>query len=535
MTTPLPAIAALVRAGAVERGWALFEQGGHGDRSGDAAALAVRGRLLKGRARLATGAERAALFGQAADAYAAAHAASPAPYLAINAASLRLLAGDRAGAEQGARAVLALLDGPQQPADTPYFLAATRAEALLLTGDTKGAAAALERAASFDPDGWADRATTIAQLKEVAEASDQPTDWLGRFAPPASLHFAGHMGLVSGGTFEGDLAAAVDALIAEQRIGFAWGALAAGSDVVIAERLLASGALVHLVLPCGLEPFEEQSVRPAGTEWQSRYRKVLAKATSLRLAAADPGAVHDPLATAHAGELAIGATLLNARALASRACQLIVTDAQGGGRNTARQAEMWLHDMGSQHRLTVPRDATIEALFPPEQPDAARRLAIHVAIQLDELTRPNRLDSAEIAALAEPIGLALGDLDRRRVRAAPGRWELVLDDADHALAVMLDVLERCRAAGLPGPSLGAHIAIASLIDDPASDVLIPYGPGMTLARRLQAMAPPGLALISDALAVSMVARQARFARSELYHPGDDDSEGAVHLILPKNQ
>ncbi len=532
---PLPAIAALVRAGAVERGWTLFVEGGHAKRDNDPAALAVRGRLLKGKARLAAPDQRSGLFAQAAAAYAAAHALSPAPYLAINAATLSLLAGDGDEATRIARAVLALLDGPEQPADTPYFLAATRAEAHLLLGDVKACQTAMEEAVTHDPDGWADRATTLGQLREIAAAMGVVDDWLAAFAAPASLHFAGHMGLASGGELERQLAGEVDSLIAREEIGFAWGALAAGSDVVIAERLLAAGAQVHVVLPCAPELFEAQSVAPAGPGWQTRYRTVLARAASLRLAAADPGAVHDPLATAHAGELAIGATLLNARFLASRSCQLVVTDADGGGRNTAKQADMWPMDQGPQLRLTIPRDRTIEALFPPEKFDPARELAVHVAIRIDELVRSRRLDSGEILAMSEPVSRALAALDRRRIRAAPGRWELALDDFDAALAVMLDILDRCDRAGQPGPAIGAHVAIASLVEDPASEVLIPYGPGMNLARRIRAMAPPGLALVSDAVAVTMVSRGSVGVRSELYHPGDEESEGAIHVLLPRGQ
>lgn len=535
MITPLPAIAALVRAGAVERAAELFTAGGYDERTQDPAALAVLGRLLKARGRQTAKPDQAALFSQAAVAYGAAHALAPAPYLAINAATLLYLAGDRAKARAGAQEVLGLLAADPPPSDTPYFLAATRAEALLLLDDPAGAERALEQAAAHDPDGWADRATTISQLSEILAAQGARADWLQRFAPPASLHFAGHMGLTSGGAGEATLAEAVDALIARERIGFAWGALAAGADVVIAERLLGAGGELHAVLPCDPEQFAAQSVAPAGADWLARYHAVLGQAASLQLAAADPAAVHDPLATAHAGELAIGGAMVSARHLAARCCQLIVTDADGGGRNTARQAAMWPRQAGPQHHLIVPRDAQIEALFPAEQHDPTHTLAVHVALQIDALARSTRHAPATITALTEPVGQALARLDRRRVRAAPGRWELILDDPDDALTVMLEVLERSRAAGLPGPSLGAHIAIATVLGDPVGDVLIPYGPGIPLARTLQAMAPPGVALISNALATTLIARGVTGLRSELYHGGGEDSEGAVHVLLRGGQ
>lgn len=535
MPRSLPAIAALVRAGAVERAWDLFVAGGFAARDRDPAALAVRGRLLKAQARLAPEADRTTLFADAARAYGAANAITPAPYLAINAATLHLLAGAEREARDEARRVLAALDAPEKPADTPYFLAATRAEAAYLLGDLPAAQAAMEQGAEADPDGWSDRATTIAQLREIAEARGEDAAWLDRFAPPSSLHFAGHMGLAAGGAAERSLAEKADDLIASRRIGFAWGALAAGSDIVIAERLLAAGAEVHLVLPCNADLFDRQSVAPAGEAWQGRYRALLDRVTSLRIAAGDPGAVHDPIATAHAGELAIGATLLSARALSASALQFIVTDDRGGGIHTARQAAMWPEAAGEQHRLPLARDATIDSLFPPDHDDPHRELALYAAICIDELVKDRSLDGPTLAALSAPVGEALAGIDPARVHAAPGRWALALDDVEGGLALLADVQDRCRAADTPLPSVGAHIAIGSLVPDAASRSLVPYGPGMAMAERMQAMAPAGLTLVSDALAVTMAARGVHGLRSELFHQGDEESGGAVHLLLRANQ
>ena len=520
----LPALAALAQAGAVGRGWELFVAGGYDQRGNDPAALAVKGRLLKGRARQATGARRTHLFAEGADAYAAAHAFLPAPYLAINAATLRLLAGDTIGARRGAAEVLALLDAPAPPADTPYFLAATRAEARLLLGDQSAAQAAMIEAARADQDGWADRAATVAQLREIAGALHADAVWIDRFAPPASLHFAGHMGLASRGTAEAQLKSELGELLARNPVGFAWGALAAGADIVMAEALMAHGAATHVVLPCPPAQFEAQSVAPAGDDWTLRYRLLLNAAASLRSAADSASSVHDPLATAHAGELGIGGALNNAATLASTVCQLIVTDEQGGGVNTARQALLWRADSGVQHRLTVPRDAAVEALFAPEQSDPARVLAVHVTVLLDAIGSAP-LPSAQLAALIAPVSAVLADLPPGSVRASPIGWEAVLTDFPVALAAI------ARLNGLGTVSVGAHMAIGPVLRDTASGSLVPYGPAATLAGRLAALAQPGTALASDALAVTLAARGGGLLHSELYHLGEAELGGAVHALL----
>ena len=526
---PLPAIAALTRAGASARAWELFQASGWDRHAGDPAALSLKGRLLKDRARAAAGAVRAALFAEAAAAYAAAHRLSPAPYRAINAATARLLAGDPAGAAAAARDVLALLDSAIAPADTPYYLAATRAEALLLLKDDASAEHALAAATAADPDGWDDRAITLRQLREILHAQGREAPWLSRFAPPASLHFAGHMGIVADGPGEQALAAATDALLARHGVGFGWGALAAGSDIIVAERLLAAGGELHVVLPCPPQVFAAQSVAPAGTDWLARYQHLLNQASSLRIAGHSPTAVHDPLATQHAGILAIGGALLNARRLGATCLQLLVEDETGGGPNTARQAALWPAGTQAQERIRIARDAAVEALFPPEAPDPARRLMAQVAIgiELQAQPGPSVLLAPMIDAVANTIAAAR--LPGGSIRVAPGQWDLLLEDRNQAMALVASLLVQ------PGgvPAIGVHLGIVTVIGDPASGALVAYGPESGRAGELLAMAAPGTALASDALAVVLAASPPGPVRSELYHLGDRDTGGPVHMLLAR--
>lgn len=491
----------------------------------DPAALAIHGRIFKGQARLQSGAAANLLMAEAAAAYAAADRIAPAPYLAINVATLRLLAGDAAAARDSAAEVLRRLDHLDVAQDTPYFLAATRAEALLLLGDLPGAEAAMAEAARADPDGWADRACTVAQLREIAAAQGSDASWIDRFAPPASLHFAGHMGIAAGGQSEVQLKALLGRHFAEHPVGFAWGALAAGADIVIAEALVAAGAALHVVLPCPAEQFEAQSVAPAGSEWSARYARLMDAAASVRIAAESATSVHDPLATAFAGDLAIGGALCNAEQLASSAMQLIVSDEHGGGANTARQAERWRVASGPQFRLTVPRDAAVEALFPPEQPDPARQLAVHLAILHDALLETTNLSGMQLGEIATTVAAALAHLPRGAVRSANGGWEVSVTDLPAAIEAVAKLSE------LASVSVGAHLAISPLLADPASAATVPFGPAPALARRLATLAQPGTALASDALAVALAARGEDRCRAELYYPWEDELGGPVHLLV----
>ena len=493
---PLAGIAALARAGAVARAWELFTGRGHAGAQ-SASECAVRGRLLKARARLAGGAEARNLYAEAAAAYAAADAQTPAPYLLINAASMALLAGDAPRAAEAARQVLARLDCPAPLDDTPYFLAATRAEALLLLGDQPGAAAALQRAIMADPDGWDDRATTIAQLAELCAALGLATGWLDRFRPPAALHFAGHMGLAPGGAGEGTLAATIDALLAECPVGFAHGALAAGTDLVLAERLLAHGAELHLVLPAPAADFRRQSVAPAGADWLRRYDAMLESAASTVVVGPPSAGPHDPLATALAAEVAIGATLAAARRYATTARQWVVLDEAGGGANSAAQAARW--PMAETRRIiTLPRDGAATAAFPAESPDPGRRDAVVLALRADLAALGELPASHDLALLGECLD-ALGGAGCL-VASRAGAWDLLFDHPAEAARAALAALQAARQVGV---ALSAGLARGLVaVGGVAQSARVAAGPPLALAERLALRAPAGVALADAVFAVT---------------------------------
>ncbi len=353
--TGLTEIALLARSGALTRAWVLFEARGGG--MGDPAALALEGRILKGLAQRAAGEDRNLRLKRAEHAYAAADALSSAPYLLINVATIAALLGDSVRAFNLAGEVLARLDVPGLD-ETPYYVAAMRAEVSLLMDDREGAERWLAEAISLHPSGRGEHASTLRQFSALLAAQGRDAAWLDAYRPSACLHFAGHLGISS--DTSGGLRVEIDALLAEERIGFGFGALAAGADLVVAEALLARGAELHAILPASIEDFAMASVEPFGAAWLDRYRACLAGAASVRIVA-DAGRVHDPQATALAAEVAMGAAVLDARLHESRAIQLIVADEGkgdfGGGGNSERDGELWRAGGGAQHVLRWSRSA----------------------------------------------------------------------------------------------------------------------------------------------------------------------------------
>ena len=505
--TSLAAIITAARAGSTTYAASLFEKGGWADRAADPAALATQARLLKDAALRAAAQDRPGLLAAAADAYAAADRLRPQPYTRINEATLRFLAGDRARAQAIAGQVLDWMAGPVDFAETPYFIAATLAEAHVLRGDLAAAAAAMRKACAADPDGWSDRATTLRQFSLILAAAAADSGWLDEFRPPCSLNFAGHLGVAPAGA--GALKAQVHDWLNAQAIGFGYGALAAGADIVIAEALIERGAQLHVILPTRLDAFVAQSVAPYDPVWRTRFAACLAAAQSVQCVTSVTGA-YEPLATQLAAEVAMGGAVLNARRLHSAAWQLLVIDDApglfGGGLGTRAIGLRW-RDQTRQHCMIARRSAPVPASARSAGPEgrADRRLAAMLMIAFDGL------DTCDEGHFAEAIDTVIGPL-RKALAALPMQPDLILpagnaltfafSDADAAWAYARALLA-LAPPGLP-MRLAGHYGLVHRIDDPAALI------GRTTAElaALAGVALPGVLTASETLAAALSVNQA---------------------------
>lgn len=477
----LPAIIAHARAGSLDRAWAMFEAAGHGA-SRDAAALAIKGRLLKDRALRVAGEARARLYGEAAEAYALAAGEGDATYPLINAATLSLLAGDPARAAELAKQVLARIEANPDEPETPYYLGATRAEALLLLGRSGEAQAALDEAIALAPRAWEDHASTLRQFALILAAQGADAAWLDARRPKRSLHFGGHM------SFRADarpapLADEIAALIEAERVGFGYGALAAGADILVAEALVAAGAELHLVLPGGLDAFAALSVDPFGGEWRRRFDAMVARAESVR--AVEPlGLLPDIIGINLADEIAMGEARTNARRLASDALQLLVL-AEGEDQGRSHPLRIWAGSGGRQHILRAPREPVDPPLpAPPPRQACLAALAI-------------RADGEVLPGVA-------GVLARGPATAVPPSF------TGEAVLLAFDSLAdaaACAAAltAVPGVAVGGYYGIAETLADPFSRDTRLAGRALAVASAAAGSALPGSVCISDDFAAALAA------------------------------
>ncbi|MFM5907559.1 MAG: hypothetical protein ACKOPO_08245 [Novosphingobium sp.] len=518
-TPTLAAIVTAARAGALDHAEALLREGRYDERHDDPSALAVAARLKKDRALRLDGEPRRAGLIAAAALYARADALRPQPFARINVASLHLLAGDESEARRIARDVLAQFGSGQPLAETPYFLAAIRAEALLVCGDP-AAEQALDAAMALDGGDWTDRAATRRQLRLIAEARGLPAGWIDAHRPPASLNFAGHLGVGADG--DAPLRAAIDAELDRIRPGFAFGALAAGADIVIAEQLLARGCELHVVLPTAEEDFIAQSVTPYGADWLARYHACIDAAASV-MATAHTTGTFEPLATALASEVAMGSACRNARQIDGEAVQLLVVDEgpgpYGEGVWTAHIAERWRDTGRQQAVIRWPRTARVAPSGRKESEGRAdRRLVVLLKLGFAGI------DDLDDAAFADALDRVLTPF-RQAAAGLHAQPMLVLPAGNArfaAFATSQEAWDHARAAlelpstGLP-VKIAGHYGMAHWLDSPPALV------GRTVAQldRLFDLAVPGVLTVSEAFASSLFLRGGEDAFAEPIGEVDD--------------
>jgi hypothetical protein len=460
-----------------------------------AAALTVKGRLLKDLARRHSGGERRRLCREAALAYERAAATEPNSYPMINAASLYLLAGDNEKAMRIAAATLDLLHRVPNEAETPYWRAATAAEALLLLDRHREAPAVLDEAVALAPRAWEDHASTLRQFALILAAQGRDASWLDAHRPPRSLHFGGHMSFDPEVVRREHLDEKITQVLQDENVGFGFGALAAGADIIIAEALLERGAELHAVLPGGAGAFAAVSVDPFGKAWRRRFDAVIAMAETVR-PVRPLGAAPDPAMIGLADEVAMGAALMNGRRLESSAVQLLVLDSSAQPANGAsgRSREIWASGGWRQRVLTAPRETRRDTPEPASDSDGP--LAV-LAIGLGAEARlPKALADLHdrVARLAEPA-LPPYLTEDRLILAFRGPGEA----AEAAVGLLYGAEEEAalRIGGQYGP--------APTFLDPFSNSLRLAPSATAAAAGALASAPPGTAVVTDDFAAALAA------------------------------
>lgn len=468
-------------------------------------ALALRGRLLKDLATRAAGDKRIDLFRQSSKAYRLAYELSDGYFSGINAATTSLLAGD----EQEARNLAGEIAGRPdiaQPRD--YYAAASGAEAMLVGGQVEQATA-LFAAARQRPDASPGNvASTARQVRLIAERlaipDEQCQQLLAAIRPSPVFHFCGHM-FRAGWPVEQQLAEAVNQILDETGALIAYGPLACGADILIAEAILARGGELHAVMPFAEEDFLRTSVRLGGAEWEERYLRARDAAASVTFATQIQHSDDDEL-FAYCSKLVMGLARLRAGIMQSDVFQLAVWDGRpaNGVAGTAADCAEWERQGGKTRIVPIPKERppldTVIFDKPHDRPRWALRSILFAdfagfsRLEEDKLSQFLQVVMGRIAAVLDRHGDAVltrnswGDA-AHVVIATP------LQAAQIALEIQAELSPKLlQQMGLPaegGMRISLHHGPIFEHFDAVRSAQTFYGTEVTVAARIEPRVPVG--------------------------------------------
>jgi len=513
-------VLALARMGDTERAMELFETYGL-DTSDDAHERAIGARLLKDRALAAPAGERQFALDRAFAAYHDIYRGSGDTFPGINAATLALLAdrGEEARALAGA-----LLEDAAVAGAGDYYMAVTKAEALLILGRTGEVTEALRAEPVRASRDLGARSSSCRQLAMIArhlgldEAARAAL--VAPLAPPRVLHFCGHM-FAADEVAEAPLKAEAGAIMAEEQIGFAFGALACGSDLILAETALERGIKVHLVLPFAEQDFLAQSVLPGGAGWEARYQAVRAAASSTTFAS-EIEFFGDPAQYGYASRMAMGMSRLRAEHLAGEAIQLAIWDGRpsNGPAGTGADVAAWA-EQGGRARILDPGPVDRDLGRPPPRVRSLYERNL-VAILFTDFKGFSTLSESALPAfwdgvmriVAEVLDGQEGEVECRNswgdalyavTSSAPAAAEIALQLQDRLAHYDYATL---GLDGSGGMRIGAHYGPAYRTLDHITGRITFYGTEVSKAARIEPVTPPGAVFVTEPFA-AILALEAR--------------------------
>ena len=308
------------------------------------------------------------------------------PFPAINAASLSLLAGNVASANELAKHTLQLCNKPQKSKDDDHWRDATLGEAYLCLGDFDKAREHYAKVIAAGLD-IRERCSARRQARILLEHLGQDIHILDDcFRAPTIIVFSGHMldsleSPPSERRFPAELEPAVASeirrVLADSIPAIGFSSAAAGSDILFLEQMRSFEQPYHILLSGPEKEFVERSVSYAGAGWEERFRNVLRPAKSVDAANSHHPADNSP-AYWFATRLLSGQALIQAKQLNLDLIALAVWNGKPGAGmgGTASFIDYWSLDFPQGLGQTKPKLKII-----PLGPLTAERVGIGGAVE----------------------------------------------------------------------------------------------------------------------------------------------------------
>ena len=523
------AVLCLANAGAIELAREKFQALNLHLRD-DIECITLNGRLFKQLALQTEYKDRAPILKQAIVYYelawqhTLANASPDAYYPGINVATLKFLVGDTIEAMDVAELVLnqlqPLLASRDIASSERYWPLATAIEAHLILGEIDKARSLANEAVQASKGNFVKLASTAKQLEHVLRHQGLDLKAFGIFSPPKVVHYTGHMISrpdTAGRLLKEDvprIMVRINEELASSQVVAAYGSLAAGSDILFAEALLAHGVKLHVMLPFNKEEFLDISVRPCGPEWEPRFHHCLSQAQSVYFVTEDEYLGDDSLFL-YCSQLAMGFAVLCARHLFGSVRQICIWDGQParGVAGTAHDMMLWKR---AGHPQTIIRCGI--------GPNAVLKESPHAPVASTERSCKTMLfgdfegfSKLVDAAIPKFSTLVMGKVAEVFDRCTEGRSFLntwgdgifaVYQNADKAAEVALQLQEELKtidlaAAGLPSNLLlriGGHIGPVYDIHDPVLKRPNFMGAHVSRTARIEPITLAGCVFITESFA-----------------------------------
>ena len=517
------AVLAMARSGSTGEAVQRLGEYGLDDVEDEEDIAALGARLAKDLALASEGSLRVRRAEGAAQAYLAIFSRTGGYYPAINAATLSLIAGDQERAYALAREVLELT---AEGGRGSYYPLASEAEAHLVLGNEPAAAEALRRAAAEANGDFGALATTRRQLRTICAVVGADQGFLSVLAGPTVAHFCGHRIAPAdsegrfGAEAEDQAAQMIAAELAGHEVGYAYGSLASGGDLLWAEALLARGCELHVILPFDFDEFVRHSVAPSGAGWVERFHRCAEAAREIRFATSD-AYLDDDVLYRYGTELAMGLALLRASYLDAEVRQFALWDGgpAHGEAGTAIDVTRWKRTGRASTIIAPPADrptSTSRRGSSNEGSESANQRVVRAMIFAD-VKGFSKLTDEELPRFSERVlGAFAVTLDRysasiQHQNTGGEALYVVLADAAEAAACALALQAAMgeidlKAERLPAHlalRLGAHLGPVFPTWDPVLDARAFMGSHVSRTARIEPVTPPGAVYVTEQFAAAL--------------------------------
>jgi len=336
------------------------------------------------------------------------------------------------------------------------------------------------------------------------------------------IHFGGHMIAAPGG--EGRFPAHAEPRVADAiahhlrrgGVGFGFGSLACGADILFAEALLAQGAELHVVLPFAVEEFKAVSVARGGPAWLARFDRCLLAATSVVHATTGAYLGDDSLFD-YCARVAMGHARIRAEFLAAPVEQVVVWDGApaAGCAGTASDVAVWQAGGLRTHVIAIGAgDGDMHSSSAPVRQD--RRVVR--AMLFADVKGFSSLSDAQMApflsGVMAPLAATLDGFDSDilyRNSWGDGLYIVLsnLPAAARCALALQDTMKALRPADLRLPDtlglrIGAHVGPVFEAEDPVRKERNFYGVEVTRTARIEPRTPAGDVYVTDSFAALVV-------------------------------